>query len=121
MQLHELIELKPELMVNYTKCDKCDFICENAKVLGVHKRIHNTIDTAKEAGENEVEDPIACAICMAILTTRDEYVEHLLFEHSNYRTHKCHHCRSVRTGIASHLFLISLPPICLDSDFGYRT
>eukprot|EP00116_Pleurobrachia_bachei_P005664 sb/3465926/ len=108
MQLHELIELKPELMVNYTKCDKCDFICENAKVLGVHKRIHNTIDTAKEAGENEVEDPIACAICMAILTTRDEYVEHLLFEHSNYRTHKCHHCSytsTVQSEISLHLDL----------------
>ena len=54
MDLHKLIETHPEKFENYSKCDKCDFICENAKVLGVHKRIHNTIDTAKVSGKKTI-------------------------------------------------------------------
>ncbi|XP_063691049.1 zinc finger protein 58-like [Bolinopsis microptera] len=96
LELHHLIESNPELMSKFLKCDQCDFICETKKILGVHRRIHNTMNSAKESSEVN-EGSYSCSICDNILGSRDELVEHLLLEHSNYRTNKCHHCQYTTT------------------------
>ena len=96
LELHHLIENNPELMSKFLKCDQCDFICETKKILGVHRRIHNTMNNTKD-GSEENEGSYACSICDHILVSRDELVEHLLLEHSNYRTNKCHHCQYTTT------------------------
>ena len=104
LELHHLIENNPELLNKFMKCDLCDFICESKKILGVHRRIHNTLATAKESQGNE--GSYVCSICNGILNSRDELVEHLLLEHSNYRTNKCHHCKyttSVLSEMSLHL------------------
>jgi len=91
LELHRLIEQNPELMEKFLKCDECDFICESNKTLGVHKRIHRTIDDEKT--EVTSDSTYTCSLCENILVSREELVEHLLLEHSNYRTNKCHHCK----------------------------
>ena len=104
LELHHLIENNPDLLNKFMKCDLCDFICESKKILGVHRRIHNTLATTKEGQNNE--GSYVCSICNGILNTRDELVEHLLLEHSNYRTNKCHHCKyttSVLSEMSIHL------------------
>ena len=89
LELHRLIETKPELVSNFLKCDKCDFVCETSKNLGVHKRIHVTVDDDKNLSSNTI---FTCSLCEVQLQTREELVDHLLYEHSNFKTFKCHYC-----------------------------